>query len=161
MSEDDVMPRVDQQLCFALYSTLHAINKVYAPLLAAIGLTYPQYLVMLALWETDDVTVKAIGERLHLDSGTLTPLLKRLEAAGLLSRARDPKDERQVRVKLTEKGSDMRRQARNIPGQMARAMGRPADDLKAVRKELRRIRNALLGKRDKSEKGEQQRIGSF
>ncbi|VTZ23426.1 Organic hydroperoxide resistance transcriptional regulator [Methylocella tundrae] len=161
MSEDDAMPRVDQQLCFALYSTLHAINKVYAPLLAAIGLTYPQYLVMLALWETDDVTVKAIGERLHLDSGTLTPLLKRLEAAGLLSRARDPKDERQVRVKLTEKGSDMRRQARNIPGQMARAMGRPADDLKAVRKELRRIRNALLGKRDKSEKGEQQRIGSF
>lgn len=161
MSEDDVMPRVDQQLCFALYSTLHAINKVYAPLLAAIGLTYPQYLVMLALWEEDDVTVKAIGERLHLDSGTLTPLLKRLEGAGVLTRARDPKDERQVRVRLTEKGRDLRRQARNIPAQMARAMGRPADDLKAVRKELRRIRNALLGKRDKSDKGEQQRIGSF
>jgi DNA-binding MarR family transcriptional regulator len=170
MLEDNVMPRVDQQLCFALYSTLHAAHKVYAPLLAAIGLTYPQYLVMLVLWEADDVTVKAIGERLHLDSGTLTPLLKRLEASGLLARARDPKDERQVRIKLTEKGRDMRRQARPIPEQMARAMGRSPDDLKAVRKELRRIRNALLGRKperpekgDKPEKIEKtaQRIGSF
>ncbi len=134
-----------------------------------IGLTYPQYLVMLVLWEADDVTVKAIGERLHLDSGTLTPLLKRLEASGLLARARDPKDERQVRIKLTDKGRDMRRQARPIPEQLARAMGRSPDDLKAVRKELRRIRNALLGKRDKPEKPEKaerpdkatQRIGSF
>jgi DNA-binding MarR family transcriptional regulator len=152
MLEDDVMPRVDQQLCFALYATLHAAHKVYAPLLAAIGLTYPQYLVMLVLWEADDVTVKAIGERLNLDSGTLTPLLKRLEANGLLGRARDPKDERQVRVKLAEKGRDLRRLARPIPEQLARAMGRSPDDLKAMRKELRRIRNALLGK--KPEKGD-------
>jgi len=100
----------------------------------------------------------------------LTPLLKRLEASGLLARARDPKDERQVRIKLTEKGRDMRRQARPIPEQMARAMGRSPDDLKAVRKELRRIRNALLGRKperpekgDKPEKIEKtaQRIGSF
>ncbi len=163
MSEDEVTPRVDQQVCFAIYSTLHAVNKVYAPLLAPLGLTYPQYLVMLVLWEADDITVKAIGERLHLDSGTLTPLLKRLEAAGFLHRARDPKDERQVRVGLTENGRDMRRRAKSIPGQMARAMGRPPEELKAVRKELRRIRNALLGKRDKPEKPDkpEQRLGSF
>ena len=183
MLEDDVMPRVDQQFCFALYSTLHAAQKVYAPMLTAIGLTYPQYLVMLVLWEADDVTVKAIGERLHLDSGTLTPLLKRLEASGLVARARDPKDERQVRIKLTEKGRDIRRQARLIPEQLARATGRSPDDLKAVRKELRRIRNALLGKKpeksdkpeklekqdkqekperlDKIERAAMQRIGSF
>ena len=170
MLEDDAMPRVDQLLCFALYSTLHATHKAYAPFLSALGLTYPQYLVMLVLWEADDVTVKAIGERLHLDSGTLTPLLKRLEANGLLARARDPKDERQVRVKLTEKGRQMRRLARPIPDQMARAMGRDADDLKAVRKELRRIRNALLGKKpekvekpEKTEKYERtpHRLGSF
>jgi DNA-binding MarR family transcriptional regulator len=164
--EDDVMPRVDQQVCFALYTTLHAVHKVYAPLLAPLGLTYPQYLVMLVLWEADDLTVKAIGERLLLDSGTLTPLLKRLEAGGLLARARDPKDERQVRIKLTPKGRDMRQQARPIPGQIARLMGRSADDLKSVRKELRRIRNALLGKRDKPDKPDkpekvEHRVGSF
>ncbi len=140
------MAKLDQQLCFAIYSTMHAVNKAYAPLLEAIGLTYPQYLVMLVLWEADDVTVKDIGERLQLDSGTLTPLLKRLEAMGLLHRARDPKDERQVRVKLAEKGSSLRREAKTIPGQMARAMGRPADDLKALRKDLRRVRNNLQGR---------------
>ncbi len=126
MSDDDALPRVDQLVCFALYSTLHAVNKIYTPLLAAIGLTYPQYLVMLVLWEAEDVTVKAIGERLNLDSGTLTPLLKRLEGGGLLARARDPKDERQVKIKLTEKGRDLRKQAKTIPAQIARAMGRPA-----------------------------------
>ncbi len=123
MSEDDAMPRLDHQVCFAIYSTLHAVNKTYAPLLASIGLTYPQYLVMLVLWEEDDVTVKAIGERLHLDSGTLTPLLKRLESTGLLVRARDPKDERQVRIKLTPKGADLRREAKPIPAQIARGDG--------------------------------------
>jgi DNA-binding MarR family transcriptional regulator len=99
----------------------------------------------------------------------LTPLLKRLEGAGLLIRARDPKDERQVKVRLTDKGGELRRQARAIPAQIARAMGRPLDELKTLRKDLRRIRNALLGKRDKSEKPEKagkpekaaQRIGSF
>ncbi|PNG25759.1 MarR family winged helix-turn-helix transcriptional regulator [Methylocella silvestris] len=149
---DDELPRVDQQVCFALYSTLHAVNKVYAPLLEPLGLTYPQYLVMLVLWEADDITVKAIGERVYLDSGTLTPLLKRLEASGLLARARDPKDERQVRVSLTQKGGDLRASAKTIPGEIARAMGRSPEDLKAVRKELRRIRNALLGKREKPDK---------
>ncbi|WP_156898257.1 MarR family winged helix-turn-helix transcriptional regulator [Methylocapsa acidiphila] len=151
MADDDAMPRLDQQLCFTIYSTMHALGKAYAPLLDGIGLTYPQYLVMLVLWEADDLTVKDIGERLHLDSGTLTPLLKRLEALGVLHRARDAKDERQVRIGLTEKGHALRREAKAIPSQIARAMGRPAEDLKSLRKDLRRLRNALLGKRAKSD----------
>src|ERR1700676_377498 len=96
------------QLCFAVYSTAHAFNRVYKPLLDRLGLTYPQYLVMLVLWERDDVAVKDIGERLFVDSGTLTPLLKRLEAAGLLKRTRGTEDERQVLVALTPQGQALR-----------------------------------------------------
>ncbi len=144
MSEAGAMPKLDSQVCFAVYSTLHAINRAYAPLLDGLGLTYPQYLVMLVLWESDDVTVKMLGERLFLDSGTLTPLLKRLEALGRIKRARDPKDERHVRVSLTEAGRELRSRATEVPGAIARAMGRPADDLKALRKELRRVRAAML-----------------
>lgn len=151
MSETDAMPRLDSQVCFALYSTLHAVNRVYTPLLDGLGLTYPQYLVMLVLWETDDVTVKTLGERLHLDSGTLTPLLKRLEALGRVRRARDPKDERHVRVSLTEAGHELRSHATDIPRLVARAMGRSTDDLKALRKELRRVRTALLETREPSD----------
>jgi DNA-binding MarR family transcriptional regulator len=150
MSDTETMPRLDSQVCFAVYSTLHAINKAYAPLLEKVDLTYPQYLVMLVLWETDDVTVKMLGERLHLDSGTLTPLLKRLEAIGRIRRARDPKDERQVRISLTDDGKELRRRAKEIPASIARAMGRSGDDLKALRKDLRRVRTALLEKREKA-----------
>ncbi|HUI19613.1 MAG TPA: MarR family transcriptional regulator [Methylocella sp.] len=144
MPEPVVKPRLEQQLCFAVYSTMHALNKAYQPLLEKLGLTYPQYLVMLVLWEGGNVSVKELGERLFLDSGTLTPLLKRLEAMGLVHRARDPKDERRVRLTLTEKGKMLHRDAQLVPAQIAAAMGRPPEDLKAVRKELRRIRNALL-----------------
>ncbi|MBC7582714.1 MAG: MarR family transcriptional regulator, partial [Tardiphaga sp.] len=87
--------KLENQICFAVYSTAHAFNRIYKPLLDRLGLTYPQYLVMLVLWERDDVPVKAIGERLFLDSGTLTPLLKRLEVAGLIRRTRSAADERQ------------------------------------------------------------------
>lgn len=144
MPEPAAKPRLEQQLCFAIYSTMHAITKAYQPLLAKTGLTYPQYLAMLALWDASDVTVKQLGERLFLDSGTLTPLLKRLEAMGLVHRVRDPKDERRVRLTLTEKGKALQREAQPVPGQIAAAMGRPPQDLKALRKELRRIRNTLL-----------------
>ncbi len=144
MSEAAAKTRLEQQVCFAIYSAMHAVNKAYMPLLEKIALTYPQYLAMLVLWESDDVTVKELGERLFLDSGTLTPLLKRLEGMGFVHRARDPRDERKVRVSLTEKGKEIRRDALTIPGQITTAMGRSADDLKAVRKELRRIRNSLL-----------------
>src|SRR5213595_3505029 len=100
----DLPLRLDNQLCFAVYSTAHAFNRVYKPLLDSLGLTYPQYLVMLVLWERDGVPVKEIGDRLFLDSGTLTPLLKRLEAAGLIKRRRSKQDERQVLTALTAEG---------------------------------------------------------
>jgi DNA-binding MarR family transcriptional regulator len=106
---------LDAQLCFALYSTGLAMNKVYRKLLKSLGLTYPQYLVMLTLWEQDEVMVSEIGQRLFLDSATLTPLLKRLETAGLVSRKRAAADERQVIVALTQAGRDLRESAETVP----------------------------------------------
>src|SRR4051812_36823645 len=106
---------LDNQICFAVYSTAHAFNRVYKPLLDLLGLTYPQYLVMLVLWEHDDVPVKDIGQRLFLDSGTLTPLLKRLEAAHLIRRTRSTADERQVLIALTPQGQAMREKAKAVP----------------------------------------------
>src|SRR5947209_6616566 len=103
------------QLCFAVYSTAHAFNRFYKPLLERLGLTYPQYLVMLVLWERDGVAVKDIGERLFLDSGTLTPLLKRMEQAGLVKRTRSSEDERQVLVALTAQGQALKDKARAVP----------------------------------------------
>ena len=100
----DQLLRLDNQICFAVYSAAHAFNRVYKPLLDRLGLTYPQYLVMLSLWERDGVPLKDIGERLFLDSGTLTPLLKRLETAGLVKRTRSTEDERQVLIALTPQG---------------------------------------------------------
>src|SRR3954469_13404290 len=99
------------QVCFAVYSTAHAFNRFYKPLLERLGLTYPQYLVMLVLWERDGVAVKDIGERLFLDSGTLTPLLKRMELMGLVKRTRSSEDERQVLVALTTQGHELREKA--------------------------------------------------
>ncbi len=131
------------QLCFAVYSTAHAIGRVYKPVLDALGLTYPQYLVMLILWERDGLSVKDIGQRLQLDSGTLTPLLKRLEQAGLVARQRDPADERQVRITLTPKGVALRTRATAAPERMLCASGRPAADLQALKADLIRLRDRL------------------
>ena len=111
----DPLLRLDNQICFAVYSAAHAFNRVYKPLLDRLGLTYPQYLVMLSLWERDGVPVKDIGERLFLDSGTLTPLLKRLEAAGLVKRTRSTEDERQVLIALTPQGQALKEKARTVP----------------------------------------------
>jgi DNA-binding MarR family transcriptional regulator len=102
---------LDQQLCFSIYSAAHAFNAAYKPLLEPLGLTYPQYLVLLVLWEGDGLMVKEIGARLHLDSGTMTPILKRLEAAGYIRRTRAPENERQLRIDLTESGRALREQA--------------------------------------------------
>lgn len=137
---DNDMLLLSQQLCFALYSTAHAFNRAYKPLLAPLDLTYPQYLVMLVLWEADDLTVKEIGARLQLDSGTLTPLLKRLESAHLVERLRDTVDERQVRIKLTENGRALRKKAEGIPKKMAQVVGRPIPDIIALREELSQLR---------------------
>src|SRR5690349_19692133 len=100
--------KLDSMLCFAVYAAGHAFTRFYKPRLDAIGLTYPQYLVFLVLWEEDGLTVKALGEKLFLDSGTITPLIKRLEARGLVRRQRDEEDERQVRIHLTPEGRALR-----------------------------------------------------
>ncbi len=135
--------RLDSQLCFALYSASLMMTRAYRPLLAPLGLTYPQYLVMLALWETDDVTVGQLGERVQLDSGTLTPLLKRLETSGFISRRRARDDERQVRITLTDSGRQLKRQAKAIPQAMAQAVGCSAEELAPLAMSLKRIRATL------------------
>ena len=112
-----------QQLCFAVYSAAHAFNRTYKPLLDRFGLTYPQYLVLLALWQADSMTVKSIGAQLGLDSGTLSPLLKRLETAGFVSRTRDSGDERQVIIRLTEKGKSLKAEAFNVLASIGTATG--------------------------------------
>ncbi|ENT03150.1 MarR family winged helix-turn-helix transcriptional regulator [Brucella sp. 63/311] len=130
-------------LCFAVYSTANALSRAYQPILAPLDLTYPQFLVMLFLWERDDCTVSEIGVRLNLDSGTLTPLLKRLEAAGRITRRRDPRDERQVRITLTDEGRKLREQAESVPEQIMCATGQPVSELQDLRNRLMKIRNHL------------------
>ena len=134
---------LDKQFCFSLYSASLAMTKTYKPLLEKIGLTYPQYLVMLVLWQQDDVLVKDIGELLFLDSGTLTPLLKRMEAAELIQRTRDAQDERQVRITLTGKGRQLKQAAKNIPTDVMCASGQSAEVLMQMRTQLTQIRDDL------------------
>jgi len=134
---------LDSQLCFAVYAAAHAFGRTYRPLLERLGLTYPQYLVMLVLWERDGLTVKAIGERLGLDSGTLTPLLKRLAAAGVLTRTRDGDDERVVRITLTEAGRALRAGATGLPATIAGRLGLDPAGLKRLRREIDGLRAAL------------------
>lgn len=143
-----VKPAVDplllgNQICFAVYSTAHAFNRVYKPLLDRLGLTYPQYLVMLVLWERDDVPLKDIGEKLFLDSGTLTPLLKRLEASGLIKRTRSTEDERQVLIALTPKGQALREEARAVPQSILSSSACSVGELFAMKNELVALRDKL------------------
>lgn len=135
---------LDNQLCFALYSASLAMTKLYKPLLAQLGLTYPQYLVMLVLWEQDGLTVSELGERLFLDSGTLTPLLKRLEAAGLLARERDAQDERRVRLTLTPQGRALRGAAEPIPACILQSTQCALPELMALTAQLQRLRDQLV-----------------
>ena len=132
--------KLDNQLCFALYSANLALNKLYRQLLAPLNLTYPQYLV---LWEQDDVTVSDIGERLFLDSATLTPLLKRLESGGLINRHRSRKDERQVAVTLSEAGRELQQQALGIPHAVGCAAQCDTDTLLALKQQLELLRQQL------------------
>ena len=133
---------LDQQLCFALYRASRAVVRAYAPLLEPLGLTYPQYLVMLVLWEDDGVTVKELGLRLGLDSGTLTPLLQRLEAAGLVERARDRVDQRVVRIALTAAGAKLEARARAVPAELACRAGFDLEREHA-REKLAKLRDEL------------------
>lgn len=134
---------LENQFCFALYSASLAMTKAYKPFLDKLGLTYPQYLVMLVLWEQDDILVKSIGEKLFLDSGTLTPLLKRLEASSLIQRTRDEADERQVRITLTREGRALKKKAACVPLDVLRASGQSPDAVKSLRTQLNAIRSDL------------------
>jgi DNA-binding MarR family transcriptional regulator len=136
--------KLENQLCFSLYSASLAMTKLYKPLLAKLGLTYPQYLAMLVLWENDGLVVSEIGERLYLDSGTLTPLLKRLEAGGFITRQRDPGDERRVRVNLTLAGRALKTDAASIPACVAAYTHCDIPDLFALNKEIKKFRQQLM-----------------
>ncbi len=131
---------LDNQFCFALYSTNLALHKLYRQLLTPMNLTYPQYLVMLVLWEKDDLTVSEIGERLFLDSATLTPLLKRLQGAGLIDRQRSRHDERQVVITLSESGRELQQQAKAIPEAIRCAVACDDATLRDVKKQLEQFR---------------------
>jgi DNA-binding MarR family transcriptional regulator len=133
-----------KQLCFAVYSTAHAFNRLYKPLLDPIGITYPQYLVMLVLWEDEGIPVKRLGEQLMLDSGTLTPLLKRLESMGLVARRRNSADERQVLISLTEQGRHLRDKAQAVPAAVGCATGLDEATLRSLKRELAGLRAHLL-----------------
>jgi len=137
---------LDNQLCFLVYRLQRGITDLYRPVLAGLGLTYPQYLVMLVLWETEPVSVSRLGERLSLDSGTLSPLLKRLEGAGLVERARSQADERSVEVSLTRQGRALRRRAQAVPSTVGRCLAASAQEYVRLRDQL----SDLLGRVESS-----------
>ncbi|VTU13601.1 MULTISPECIES: MarR family winged helix-turn-helix transcriptional regulator [unclassified Variovorax] len=139
----DEMLRLDNQLCFAVYSASLAMTKLYKPLLDKLHLTYPQYLVMLVLWERDGLMVSELGERLSLDSGTLTPLLKRLEASGLVARIRDVDDERRVRVTLTAAGRKLKARAAGVPGCLMAATQCSVPELIALTQQIQTLRDRV------------------
>ena len=136
-------PRLDAQLCFALYSTSLAMSKAYRKLLRGMGVTYPQYLVLMVLWETDELTVSEIGVRLFLDSATLTPLLKRMQALGLLRRERASHDERQVVISLTQHGRELSIAAQAVQDQVLCASGCSTLEVRRLKQELVRLRQTL------------------
>ena len=139
----DEMLRLDNQLCFAVYSASLAMTKLYKPLLDKLHLTYPQYLVMLVLWERDGLMVSELGERLSLDSGTLTPLLKRLEANGLVARIRDVADERRVHVSLTTAGRRLKVRAASVPACLMAASQCSVDELVALTQQIQQLRDRV------------------
>ncbi|MCO5064675.1 MAG: MarR family transcriptional regulator [Rhizobiaceae bacterium] len=141
--ENPDFPRLDDFLCFSIYSTGLALNQLYRPLLDEIGLTYPQYLVMVSLWNGDGQTVKELGSKISLDSSTLTPLLKRLETRGYIRRRRDTEDERQVRLDLTETGRALKEKARSIPACVAREIGLSQAEYRTLHGLLAGIRTRL------------------
>lgn len=145
--------KLDSMLCFAIYATGHGFTRFYKPRLEALDLTYPQYLVLIVLWERDDITVNTLGNRLFLDSGTITPLVKRLEARGLVSRKRDEDDERQVRIRLTPEGRALQDKALAVPLTIARGTGLTREDVDRLRAELLTLRDRLDSQAEGSKPG--------
>ncbi|WP_159999628.1 MarR family winged helix-turn-helix transcriptional regulator [Roseomonas sp. 18066] len=147
---DEGPMRLQDHLCFAIYAAAHAFGQAYRPHLEPHGLTYPQYLVLLQLWERDDRTVRELGDGLFLDSGTLTPMLKRMEAAGWVSRRRDPRDERVVRVTLTPRAEALRLPARAIPEALGCAAQMTEADMAPLREGLTLLATRLRGRDDEA-----------
>lgn len=137
---------LSEYLCFAVYSANLAFGKVYRPVLDELGLTYTQYVTLVALWEEDGQTVSGLGEKLFLESNTLTPILKKLEAMGHLERTRDPADERQVRIRLTKSGWSLREKARF---DLVEACGLAAKDFPRLQQEIATLRDNLLKSLDR------------
>lgn len=142
--QDSSVLNLDNQLCFMVYSTNLALNQIYRKILSPLGLTYPQYLVMLVLWEKDGLTVSEIGEKLFLESSTLTPLLKKLQSLELLDRIRSTKDERQVIITLTAKGQKLKEQAIDIPNQILKASACDIEKLVDLKQQLSSLRTNIL-----------------
>ena len=135
--------KIENQLCFALYASSKAIIKMYKPLLDKLGITYTQYITLLVLWEKDNISVREIGHILHLDSGTLTPLLKRLETMGIIERIRDLKDERNVNIKLTQKGIEMKKEASSIPEKILCESNLSLNDALELKEKLKLLLNDI------------------
>jgi len=147
MSSDKNDPlRLDRQVCFPLYAASNLLNRLYRPILGKLGLTYPQYLVMLALWERSPQTVGSLGNILYLDSGTLTPLLKRMEAGGLLTRERDAEDSRRVLVQLTSEGRALRKRAVHVPKTLAKGLHLASTDIDGLRSSVQEMVQLLTAK---------------
>ncbi|MGB3440180.1 MAG: MarR family transcriptional regulator [Actinophytocola sp.] len=146
MTADDL--KLEKQVCFALYAASRAVTSLYRPALDALGLTYPQYLVMIVLWERGPVLVKDLGQALDLDSGTLSPLLKRLDTAGLVRRQRCAEDERAVRIHLTGEGAALRDRATGLPRKLSGATGMTLKDLEDLRENLVRLTEELTAQQD-------------
>jgi len=142
MSQTPSIP-LDSQLCFSLYAATIAVNRTYKPILDKLGLTYPQYLVLSTLWEEDGLAVSAIADRLSLESSTITPLVKRLESAGFLTRLRDPKDERQVLVSLTSKGRSMQDKTACLTQTLLERSGMTVDQIVKLNRQVQKLRDAL------------------
>ena len=142
-NKSDALLQLDNQLCFALYSTSLAMTKVYKPLLDELGLTYPQYLAMLVLWEKDGLMVSELGQRLYLDSGTLTPLLKRLEASGFITRIRAVEDERRVHITLTSSGRKLKAKAAKIPACILSASQCSISEISDLTRQVQSLRQHL------------------
>lgn len=143
-SDDEDFAPLSEFLCFSIYSAGHALTQFYRPILEAIGLTYPQYLLMVSLWAKDDQIIKDLGSALFLESSTLTPLVKRLEAAGFVSRRRDQQDERQVRVKLTDEGRALKSKALKMPKCIQAAVGLSKDSVMEIQAAVAGIRDQLV-----------------
>ena len=140
---DATGPRLDEQLCFPLYAAARLVVQAYTPLLRKLHLTYPQYLVLMVLWEADGASVQQIGERLYLDSGTLTPLLKRLEANGLVARIRDVGDERRVHINLTPSGRRLKARAASVPACLLAASQCSLDELVSLTQQMQQLRDRI------------------